>query len=339
MLKVTLPDGSVLEFSRRVRPIDIAAEIGPRLAKATLAAEVDGQLVGADALLPDEGQVSPAAADGQGPRGPGHPATFVRPRDGPGGDAAVRGGAIGLRPDGRQRLLLRFPDGAAALGGGFSADRGRNGPDRQGGRAFRAGGDGPRTRRSQFCRDLGQSLKVEHLEEGLADEADGLVLPAGRVHRSLPRAARARGRRDRGLQAALGGRRLLERRRPAAAVAAALRHRLVQQAGPGRPSAAGRRGQAPRPPRAGQATGTVPDRSGGRLRAGPLAAQGGGRPPPTGELPLRRADRSRGYQPVYTPVIGNVHLYETSGPLSVLQGRASSRRSRWRTASGICCGR
>ncbi len=58
MLKIKLPDGNVLEFSRRVRPIDIAADIGPRLAKATLGAEVDGQLVGADTLLPEEGQVS-----------------------------------------------------------------------------------------------------------------------------------------------------------------------------------------------------------------------------------------------------------------------------------------
>ena len=40
MLKVTLPDGKVLEY-RHVRPIDIADDIGPRLAKATLAAEVD----------------------------------------------------------------------------------------------------------------------------------------------------------------------------------------------------------------------------------------------------------------------------------------------------------
>ena len=56
MLKVILPDGKVLEFSRRVRPIDIAAEIGPRLAKATLAAVVDGQVIGADSLLPEEGE-------------------------------------------------------------------------------------------------------------------------------------------------------------------------------------------------------------------------------------------------------------------------------------------
>ena len=171
-LKSILPDGSVLEYSRRVRPIDIAAEIGPRLAKATLAAEVDGQSVGADSPLPDEGEISPAAAHHQGPRGPGPHAAFRAPRDGPGGDAAVRGRAVGLRADGRQRLLLRFPAGARrSREEDFPADRGRDGQDRRGGRAVRAGRDGPRGRRSQLCSDLGQSLKVEHLEEGLADEA------------------------------------------------------------------------------------------------------------------------------------------------------------------------
>ena len=40
MLQVTLPDGSVREYSEPVRPIDIAREIGPRLAKATRGAQV-----------------------------------------------------------------------------------------------------------------------------------------------------------------------------------------------------------------------------------------------------------------------------------------------------------
>jgi len=56
MLEIKLPDGSVREYSYRVRPIDVAAEIGPGLAKATVAAEVDGQLVDADVLLPEDGQ-------------------------------------------------------------------------------------------------------------------------------------------------------------------------------------------------------------------------------------------------------------------------------------------
>src|SRR6202171_4322144 len=59
MLKVKLRDGSVREYSRPVRPIEIAAEIGPGLAKATLAAEVDGKVVGANVLLPDEGEGAP----------------------------------------------------------------------------------------------------------------------------------------------------------------------------------------------------------------------------------------------------------------------------------------
>jgi len=58
MLKVQLPDGKVLEFSRRVRPIDVALEIGPGLAKATIAAVIDGELTGADALLPEEGEIA-----------------------------------------------------------------------------------------------------------------------------------------------------------------------------------------------------------------------------------------------------------------------------------------
>src|SRR5438105_2326592 len=33
MLSVKLPDGSVREYSKRVRPVDVAGEIGPRLAK------------------------------------------------------------------------------------------------------------------------------------------------------------------------------------------------------------------------------------------------------------------------------------------------------------------
>ena len=64
-----------------------------------------------------------------------------------------------------------------------------------------------------------------------------VVLPPGRVHRPLPRPARSQRRRDRRVQAALGGRRLLEGRRLAPAVAAALRHRLLHQAGARRPSA------------------------------------------------------------------------------------------------------
>ena len=56
MLKVILPDGSSKEFPGSVTIKDIAAAIGPRLAKAALAGEVDGKVVGLDFRLPESGE-------------------------------------------------------------------------------------------------------------------------------------------------------------------------------------------------------------------------------------------------------------------------------------------
>jgi threonyl-tRNA synthetase len=44
MFKITLPDGSVREVAPGTTPADVAAAIGPGLAKATIAARVDGEL-------------------------------------------------------------------------------------------------------------------------------------------------------------------------------------------------------------------------------------------------------------------------------------------------------
>jgi len=53
MLKVLLPDGSVREYDRSVCPMDVAAEIGTGLAKATLGAVLDGEIKGAYTQLPE----------------------------------------------------------------------------------------------------------------------------------------------------------------------------------------------------------------------------------------------------------------------------------------------
>jgi threonyl-tRNA synthetase len=45
-IQITLPDGRVLPMERGSTPRDVAAAIGPRLAKAALAAAVDGQTIG-----------------------------------------------------------------------------------------------------------------------------------------------------------------------------------------------------------------------------------------------------------------------------------------------------
>ena len=51
---ITLPDGSQREFEQAVTVMDVAADIGPGLAKATLAGEVDGQLVDASFEIADD---------------------------------------------------------------------------------------------------------------------------------------------------------------------------------------------------------------------------------------------------------------------------------------------
>ncbi|WP_156494409.1 TGS domain-containing protein, partial [Erythrobacter sp. HI0019] len=44
LLKISLPDGSVREMEQGSTPADVAAAIGPGLAKAAIAARVDGEL-------------------------------------------------------------------------------------------------------------------------------------------------------------------------------------------------------------------------------------------------------------------------------------------------------
>src|SRR3989304_603739 len=57
MLSVILPDGSRKQFDRPVSAYDVAAEIGPGLAKAALLAEVDGRHLDLHAPLPRAGEV------------------------------------------------------------------------------------------------------------------------------------------------------------------------------------------------------------------------------------------------------------------------------------------
>jgi threonyl-tRNA synthetase len=55
MIKVTLPDGAVLDLSRGSTVGDVAARIGPGLAKAAVGAEVSGRIV--DLMHAIEGDV------------------------------------------------------------------------------------------------------------------------------------------------------------------------------------------------------------------------------------------------------------------------------------------
>ena len=56
MFSIKLPDGSVREVERGTTPADVAAAIGPGLAKAALAARVNGEV--RDLARPFEGDAS-----------------------------------------------------------------------------------------------------------------------------------------------------------------------------------------------------------------------------------------------------------------------------------------
>ena len=58
MPQITLPDGSVRQFDEAVSVMDIANDIGPGLAKATLAGKVDGKLVDASHRIQQDADVA-----------------------------------------------------------------------------------------------------------------------------------------------------------------------------------------------------------------------------------------------------------------------------------------
>ncbi|MDC0603001.1 TGS domain-containing protein, partial [Aliiglaciecola sp.] len=57
MITITLPDGSQRQFEQAVSVLDVANDIGPGLAKATIAGKVDGELVDAVDMITDDAKL------------------------------------------------------------------------------------------------------------------------------------------------------------------------------------------------------------------------------------------------------------------------------------------
>jgi threonyl-tRNA synthetase len=55
---VTLPDGTQRSFDAPLTVTDVASDIGPGLAKATLAGRVNGELVDASYVIADDAEVA-----------------------------------------------------------------------------------------------------------------------------------------------------------------------------------------------------------------------------------------------------------------------------------------
>lgn len=170
MLAVRLPDESIIEFdSSRVRPIDVASRIGPRLAKATIAAEVDGKVIGADELLPTQGEVRVRLLTAKDPEALEvlrHSCAHVMAR------AVMRlfpGVELGFGPTVDSGFYYDFRLEHPISESDF--------PRIEAEMAKIIAEDEPFERLEtshekavQICEDLGQRLKVEHLKEGLSGE-------------------------------------------------------------------------------------------------------------------------------------------------------------------------
>jgi threonyl-tRNA synthetase len=170
MVEVQLPDGSTQEYPEGSNSYDVAAKIGPRLAQACVAASVDGQIADLRRPLPSEKTVKLKLLTDRDPEALGvmrHSAAHVMAR----------------------AVMRLFPDVGLAFGptlpNGFYYDFDM--PDRIREEDFPriekamaeiiAAAEPfdrfelPREEALGFCADLKQNLKVEHLKTGLADHA------------------------------------------------------------------------------------------------------------------------------------------------------------------------
>ncbi|HAY82180.1 MAG TPA: threonine--tRNA ligase [Planctomycetaceae bacterium] len=168
MSNIQLPDGSVRTYDQPIAPADIAAEIGPGLAKAAIAAKLDGNLVGLDYKIASDSDAQLQLLTKKDEDSLGvlrHSCAHIMAR------AVMRI---------RDSVSLAF---GPTVSGGFYYDFGLDEPlseddfpaieeemkkiialDEPFERI-----EEPRDRALEIVRDLDQSLKVEHIQEGLAD--------------------------------------------------------------------------------------------------------------------------------------------------------------------------
>src|SRR6478672_1398093 len=169
MLAVILPDGSRKQFDRPVSAYDVAAEIGPGLAKAAILAEVDGRQVDLRSPLPADGEINLRLLTKKNPEALAvmrHSAAHVMAQ------AVMRlfeGVQLAFGPttssgfyyDFRLEHPLSeedFPRIEAEIQKIIKADE----------KFERL--DMPREEAIALCRELKQEFKVEHIETGLAEE-------------------------------------------------------------------------------------------------------------------------------------------------------------------------
>ena len=151
-IHVTLPDGNALELADGASGADVAAAIGPGLARAALAIEVDGELRDLARPVQDGARVSILTSNSDGALALiRHDAAHVLA-------AAVTelypGVKISIGPAIENGFYydFDFPDGVVDLRGRPPGDRGADARAHEGGRAVRARGGAGRRRPRAFRR-------------------------------------------------------------------------------------------------------------------------------------------------------------------------------------------
>lgn len=168
MLQVQLPDGSEKQYETPLTARDIVVEIGPRLAKAALAAMVDDRVVSLDDPLPDEGRIALrilTKKDVEALDVMRHSCAHIMAR------AVMRlrkGVQLAFGPTVEGGFYYDFDLEEPLSEEDFPAIEAEMKRIIQEDEPFERLEE-PRDKALQICRDLGQQYKVEHIEQGLAD--------------------------------------------------------------------------------------------------------------------------------------------------------------------------
>ena len=166
MIQVRLPDGTEKQFESPATPRDVAADIGPGLAKAAIAATVDDKVVGLDHVLPAGATIQLSLLtkkDAAALAVMRHSCAHIMAR------AVMRlyeGVRLAFGPTIEGGFYYDFDLDHALSEDDFPAIEAEMAKIIELDEAFERIEE-PRDKALQICRDLEQSFKVEHIEGGL----------------------------------------------------------------------------------------------------------------------------------------------------------------------------
>ena len=172
MLKVNLPDGSSREYNSPISAADVAADIGPGLAKAALAAAVkngDEKIVSLHDPLPEDGEVGLRLLTKKDPEAVGvmrHSCAHVMAR------AVMRlwdGVQLAFGPTVEGGFYYDFDVEHTITEDDFPAIEAEMAKIIKEDEEFVRLVE-PRDKALDICRDMQQQYKIEHIEDGLAEE-------------------------------------------------------------------------------------------------------------------------------------------------------------------------